>query len=178
MDIKQFHLVCTFIIWCLFSFWNECSKNSSTPWLQHGWLICTFFVYGVLYPPNMCRSVLCTPYATMGVVCTLPQSTTVYITINKTTNGVHSTLVYKKSVFCTLFFTAHQWCAVKLVCKCHLKVCYAHLISKSALLSRFSVLWHCPCLIALFIPLLYVHYKNKIVNLANYLVTTIASFLC
>ena len=58
-------------------------------------------------------------------------STTKYNSVNKATNGVHSTLVYKKSVFCTLFLIAHQWCAVKLVCKCHLKVCYAHLISKS-----------------------------------------------
>ena len=66
------------------------------------------------------------------IVCTLLQNTPVYTTVIKTTNGVHNTLVYKKSVFCTLFFTAHQWCAVKLVCKCHLKVCYAHLISKSA----------------------------------------------
>ena len=39
------------------------------------------------------------------------------------------------SVFCTLFFTAHQQCTVKLVCKCHLKVCYAHFISKSAVKS-------------------------------------------
>ena len=58
-------------------------------------------------------------------------STTKYNSVNKATNGVHSTLVYNKSVFCTLFLIAHQWCAVKLVCKCHLKVCYAHLISKS-----------------------------------------------
>ena len=28
MGIKQFHLVCTFIIWSLFSIWNECSKNN------------------------------------------------------------------------------------------------------------------------------------------------------
>ena len=28
MGIKQFHLLCTFIIWCLFSFWSECSKKS------------------------------------------------------------------------------------------------------------------------------------------------------
>ena len=61
-------------------------------------------------------------------------STTKYNSVNKATNGVHSTLVYKKSVFCTLFLIAHQWCAVKLVCKCHLKVCYAHLISKSVCL--------------------------------------------
>ena len=28
MGIKQFHLVCTFIIWCLFSSWSECSEKS------------------------------------------------------------------------------------------------------------------------------------------------------
>ena len=28
MAIKQFHLVGTFIIWCLFSFWIKCSGNS------------------------------------------------------------------------------------------------------------------------------------------------------
>ena len=27
MGIKQFHLVCTFIIWCLFLLWSECSEN-------------------------------------------------------------------------------------------------------------------------------------------------------
>ena len=43
-------------------------------------------------------------------------STTKYNSvINKTTNVVHSTLVYKKSVFCKLFFIVHQWCGVKLV---------------------------------------------------------------
>ena len=31
-------------------------------------------------------------------------------------------LFLMKSVFSTLFFTTHQWCAAKLVCKCHLKV--------------------------------------------------------
>ena len=28
IGIKQFHLVCTFIIWCLFLFLSECSENS------------------------------------------------------------------------------------------------------------------------------------------------------
>ena len=28
MGIKQFHLVCTFIIWCLFSSWTKCSEKS------------------------------------------------------------------------------------------------------------------------------------------------------
>ena len=28
MGIKQFLLVCTFIIWCLFSSWSECSEKS------------------------------------------------------------------------------------------------------------------------------------------------------
>ena len=28
IGIKQFHLVCTFIIWCLFLLWSECSENS------------------------------------------------------------------------------------------------------------------------------------------------------
>ena len=28
MGIKQFHLVCTFLIWRLFSIWSKCSENS------------------------------------------------------------------------------------------------------------------------------------------------------
>ena len=47
MGIKQFHLVCTFIIWCLFSFWSECSENSLGtvvifPLIHIGYLYLTF----------------------------------------------------------------------------------------------------------------------------------------
>ena len=28
IGIKQFHLVCTFIFWCLFLLWSECSEKS------------------------------------------------------------------------------------------------------------------------------------------------------
>ena len=28
MGIKPLHFVCTFIIWCLFSFWSKCSETS------------------------------------------------------------------------------------------------------------------------------------------------------
>ena len=41
--IKQFYLLCTFIIWSLFSFWSKCSENS--PLQKQSCCVSTSFSY-------------------------------------------------------------------------------------------------------------------------------------